>query len=211
MKINSKKSHELEFVIRDVNFFANMRSCLSMSDNLKIAMTRENLLDIPDYSLPDGYFFHWHCEGDSAHWKDIQSKADKYNHISENLFSEQFGTDPVTRKERILFLLHGDSFIGTASSWFDNDYHGAVWGRVHWVAILPEYQGRGLARPLMSAVCRRLALQGHDKAYLNTSTARIPAINLYLSFGFLPAIYSEMDMMAWRNIQKCLKFSLNLP
>lgn len=181
-----------------------------MSDNLKIEMICKNMRDMPEHSLPTGYSFHWHCAGDSAHWRDIQSKADKHNDISGSLFREQFGDDSELLNKRVLFLLHGDAFIGTASAWFDNGYHGEPWGRVHWVAILPEYQGKGLSRPLMSVICRRMMELGHEKAYLTTSTARVPAINLYLSFGFIPAIYSEKDRALWKNIENNLKFSLNL-
>jgi GNAT superfamily N-acetyltransferase len=182
-----------------------------MSGNYKIEMIRKDLRGIPEYSLPGGYSFRWHSPGNSARWSEIQSKADLYNDISDTLFEEQFGSEFELQNERILFLMRGDEYIGTASAWFDNDYHGERWGRIHWVAIVPEYQGRGLAKPLMGAVCRRLLELGHEKAYLSTSTVRIPAVNLYLSLDFSPAIYSKKDRSAWKMIENTLKFSLNLP
>ncbi len=57
----------------------------------------------------------------------------------------------------------------------------------------------------MSAVCKRIAELGDERAFLGTSTWRIPAINLYLHFGFVPHIRHEDDRAAWREIEPLLK------
>jgi ribosomal protein S18 acetylase RimI-like enzyme len=90
--------------------------------------------------------------------------------------------------------------IGTATAWFKDNFEGRRFGRVHWVAIVPEYQGRGLAKPLMSTICRRLQELGHDCAYLTTSTARLPAINLYRRFGFEPLIRTPEEADIWKRL-----------
>ena len=83
--------------------------------------------------------------------------------------------------------------------------NGESWGRVHWVAIRPEFQGRGLAKPLISASLRIIEQLGHDKVYLSTATPRLPAINLYLSQGFLPERHSEEDIVAWEEVARWIK------
>ena len=60
----------------------------------------------------------------------------------------------------------------------------------------------GLAKPLMTVVCNRLRELGHQRAYLTTATIRIPAIRLYLKFGFRPDIQNEQDRQAWRRLQE---------
>jgi len=77
---------------------------------------------------------------------------------------------------------------------------GTLWGRVHWMAMLPEVQGRGLGKALLTAICQRLRELGHERAYLHTSAARLPAIRLYLKFGFEPVIRNDGEAAAWEKI-----------
>jgi GNAT superfamily N-acetyltransferase len=57
---------------------------------------------------------------------------------------------------------------------------------VHWLAVLPAFQGRGLGKALMTVVCQRLRDLGHQRACLSTLIARGAALELYRQFGFRP-------------------------
>lgn len=174
--------------------------------NLPIAMIRPDLDDIPALSFPAGFRFRWYVAGDEQLWVAIQSAADAYNEISLGLFQQEFGSDQRLLHERIFFLENPQGrAIGTAAAWFNSSYMGRPFGRVHWVAILPDFQGQGLGKPLMTIVCRRLRELGHDRAYLTTSTARIPAINLYLQFGFRPQTYEDAEADIWHRLRPYLK------
>ena len=70
------------------------------------------------------------------------------------------------------------------------------------MAILPEWQGRGLSKPLLSAVMNLLIKTGHSSALLRTKPFRIVAINLYLNFGFEPFIETDEDLQKWRQITR---------
>jgi GNAT superfamily N-acetyltransferase len=124
---------------------------------VSISMIRRDLDCIPNHSLPPLFSLKWHRPGDEQHWLRIQQSADRYNQISLDLFWQQFGDDLEELARRQCFIVNakGES-IGTATAWFDLDYQGQDYGRVHWVAIVPEMQGRGLANSLMTAVCHRL-------------------------------------------------------
>jgi len=75
---------------------------------------------------------------------------------------------------------------------------------------VPRMQGRGLSKPFLSIVLKRMRELGHDRACLVTQTVRIPAINLYRKFGFIPHIRNRLDKTAWQQIGPKLKQPLRL-
>jgi GNAT superfamily N-acetyltransferase len=165
-------------------------------------MVRGDLEGLPRHPVPDGFAVRPYAPGDELAWVRIQSAADAHNVIVAELFRAQFGDDTVELGRR-LFMLEdpAGTAIGTAAAWFGGSRRGPSVGRVHWVAIHPAHQGRGLAKPLLSRVCHTLRALGHERAFLTTSTARIPAIGLYLSFGFVPEITGAQDAAAWAALQ----------
>jgi GNAT superfamily N-acetyltransferase len=177
---------------------------------LDIRMIRKNLDDIPEFGLPAGYSIRRYQPGDDKSWRRIHLLADKYTDVTRDLHEKEFGSNTQMLAERQYFLIDSkESPIGTASAWF-NDYREQSPGRVHWVAIVRAEQGKGLAKPLLTTVCNRLKKLGHDRALLTTQTVRIPAVNLYLKFGFVPAIDSERDRNIWRRLQKHVKYAVHV-
>ena len=176
---------------------------------IDVRMSRENLDDIPGYSLPVGYSIRWYRPGYEKHWQAVQSLADEYTRVTPDLFQEQFGTDTQLLSERQCFLCDSqDNIIGTATAWLDNQGEKPP-GRIHWLAIIPQQQGNGLAKPLLTTVCKRLKELGHSRTYLTTQSVRIPAINLYAKFGFAPVIDSDYDREIWEKLQKHIKYPLS--
>ncbi len=172
-------------------------------------MIREHLERIPQFALPSSFSIRWYQSGDAQAWVKIQQQADQYHSITPALFEREFGHNDAVLQDRQCFLCDASGqAIGTATAWFNDNYRGKPYGRVHWVALVPAMQGKGLAKPLLSAVCSRLRELNHTRAYLVTETARIPAINLYLKFGFVPEIKSANDLSAWREVERR---GLNVP
>lgn len=182
-------------------------------------MTRSSLDNIPEFAPPPGFQVRWYQPGDEAHWLRIHLVADPLNRITPELFEQQFAVRTVRACrpalsdespnglksalrdlcERQCYLLAPTGeVIGTGTAWFSDHFEGGRWGRVHWMAILPEFQGRGLGKALLSVICRRLRQLQHERAFLTTSTARLPAIKLYRKFGFEPLIRSAEDENLWR-------------
>jgi hypothetical protein len=57
---------------------------------------------------------------------------------------------------------------------------------------------------MLGACLVRMKTLGHVRAMLGTQTVRIPAINLYLSAGFVPEIADEADRAAWAEVARKL-------
>ena len=171
------------------------------SNSSRLKMIRENLEGIPDFTLPNGFALRWYGPGDEAFWFEIHQAADRYQPITKELFEQKFGTDQARLAERQCYLIDPDAKpIGTATAWFGEGPGLDVFGRVHWVALMPQHQGRGLSKPLLASVCERLRELGHQKVYLTTSTERKRAIQLYLRFGFVPWIQNEPERKLWSEI-----------
>lgn len=174
-------------------------------ENFSVSMIREHLERIPDYVLPRGYHYKWYQPGDEKLWVDIQLKSEKHAKISFDIFWREFDNNTEALKQRQCYLCDANGqAIGTTTAWFNDNYNGQPYGRIHWVAMIPEMQGKGLAKPLLSTACRRMRQLGHKRAYLVTSTARIPAINLYRKFGFVLEIRDEQDKRVWGAVLELL-------
>jgi GNAT superfamily N-acetyltransferase len=148
----------------------------------------------------------WFRTGDAVHWLRIHHDADPFNEIAPELFTRQFGTD-LKRLETCQCFVQ-DSIgrvVGTGTAWADSARGDGDWGRVYWLAILRQYQGRGLGKPLLAAVCNRLRELGHARARVLTSTGRLPAVALYLSFGFQPEVRTEADRAVWDKVLSTLR------
>jgi len=170
-----------------------------LARNAAVVMVRDTLDDVPDAALPTGCSVRAFATGDEPVWTAIQAAADAYNAIGPTRFADSFGTDAAAHRARILFVTDaGGRAIGTATAWWGVGAW-AGWGRLHWVAVLPDEQGRGIGRALVVAACRRLRELGHPRACLTTSAARLAAIHLYDALGFRPFIAGD-DGRVWRAI-----------
>jgi len=173
-------------------------------ENLHVRMIRPHLRDIPQFAFPEGFGIRPMRPGEAGLWLDIHRDAEPFFAIPEDLFAQQFGSDPAAQAWRCFFIVTArDVAVGTLSAWFNRDFQGADAGRIHWVAIRPAYQGRGLAKPAMAHAMNVLA-HWHDRAYLDTSTGRLPAIKIYLDFGFLPDLSLPGAVAAWRRVAAVL-------
>ncbi len=170
-------------------------------ENFEVRMIHEKLAETPILEFPSPFSTQVYKPGREEDWLRIHEQSDQLNIFTPFVFADQFGRDIELLKSCQFYLVNRDGEpIGTATAW--TDLRTAYSGRVHWVAILPQYQGQGLSKPLLSAVCQKLLTMGHSKGCLSTSTARIAAINLYLKFGFRPLIQSDEDEISWRRFEQ---------
>jgi GNAT superfamily N-acetyltransferase len=172
---------------------------------LRVEMIREHMRDIPEHPLPAGFSLRMFRPGDEALWVDVQSDADRLQTIDRSIFDRNFGDDIESLSDRSFFLIAPDgSAAGSITAWYGAEPYGKEWGRIHWVAVRPAFQGRGLSKPMMTAAMKRLALS-HERCYLTTATPRIAAIKVYLDFGFVPVADRPDAIRAWETVASVLR------
>lgn len=176
-------------------------------ENIPVVMILEDLNSLPEYSLPKGYTFRNYQEGDKQCWAEIETAAGEFTDPEKGIkqFELEFEPHLEEVKSRLIILEDNQGRgIGTAMSWFDDNFFRPDYGRVHWVGIIPEFQGKGLAKPLMSECMRRIR-ERHKKCYLTTQTTSYKAVKIYLDFGFIPYLKDETCPKAWNLLAEKLK------
>lgn len=184
-------------------------------EHIPVVMVREDLTNLPSFPLPPGYRLRYFRCGEAPLWAEIEVSVGEFPALEQALahFEKEFGPFPDEMEKRCLFLEDAAGrALGTTTAWFHNPswpaahphFAGKDYGRLHWVAIRPEHQGRKLAKPLVAAALRRLA-DFHARAYLTTQTTSARAVHLYLDLGFVPLEISERCPRAWRLLASVLK------
>lgn len=170
---------------------------------LAIRMYRPDLKGLPRHPLPDGFRLRLFRRDDRRTWLDIWQAAERYERITVGVFNRSMGYDMPAMPRRCMFLVAPDGRdVGTATAWYWRDPRGQRWGRLHWVGIIPEFQGLGLSKPLVAAAMDLMLSLRHRRAFLVTQTRRIAAIRTYLYFGFLPHTTNDVDRRAWRIVRQ---------
>src|SRR5699024_3863425 len=120
-------------------------------------------------------------------WAKLKVSVDEFQTVegAHTRFQSEFASQIDEFTQRCLFVVNDvGEVVGTATAWRGIPPHDdKEWGRLHWVSIAPDYQGRGLAKPLLSNVLNVMATY-HDKVYLTSQTTSFEAVNLYLQYGF---------------------------
>jgi len=174
--------------------------------NLSLTLVRPHLNDLPAAALPPDYSWRWFRFGDAAHWLHIHHDADPFNDICPELFPRQFGMDFKHLANRQLYVQDPiGRVVGTCTAWADETRPDGPCGRVYWLAVLRQFQGLGLGKAILAATCTRLRELGYSRACVVTSTGRLPAVNLYLQFGFQPEMHTAEDRLCWDHVFSVLK------
>lgn len=170
-------------------------------DNCSVNMIRPNLRDVPNIPFAEGFGIRPMTLEESGLWEDIERDAEPFYKIEPGLFMREFGGDHGSIPQRcFLMIAPNGCAVGTISAWYDRNFRGREYGRIHWVAVRPAWQGKGLAKAGLSQALKVLA-QWHDCAYLRTSIGRVVAIKLYLKFGFEPDMGAPRAPEAWAHFR----------
>lgn len=153
-------------------------------------MLERNLNDLPHFPLPEGYRYVFYQEGDRDRWIDIEKSAKEFTSYEQGLesWNRYYGGRENTLTNRMVFIEDTDGRkVATATAYYDVrgiDQSGDGW--LHWVAVRREYQGRGLAKPLITHVLDIMRRLGYTHAKIPTQTTTWLACKVYLDLGFRP-------------------------
>ncbi len=174
--------------------------------HLPVTMIRRNLNSLPHFPLPPGFSHRLFRKGDESLWAGIETAVSEFKNEKAALahFDKEFRPFMDDMENRCLLLeRNGGGVIGTATAWYNSSFREEDHGRLHWLAVHPDFQGKGLAKPLVSLVMKMIK-QYHRRAYLTSQTTSHVAIRVYLDFGFEPLIEGKECLEAWRLLEEKL-------
>ena len=165
---------------------------------INVLMTKKDMPLYPRYDLPEGFSFEFYKEGYEKFWADIIYGSGLKASFDEafEIFEKEFLPKRKLLPKLCLFVKDDTGrVVSTASLWQGTDF-GEPRFRIHWVATLPEFQGKGIAKAVLSKLLDVYKELGHgDWIYLVTQIWRYKAINVYSKFGFKP--YLEKRPVNW--------------
>ena len=167
----------------------------------KLVLQRKNLHDVPPVAVPPDYRIRSYRPGYETAWEDIIVEG--FGSEGRRQFDDTMAKDPAFNPDCVLFCLHHDEPVGTASAWHRNT-DGPQTGRLHLLAVKKGHRGKRLGYNLCAAVLQKFTAQARSRALLKTEDSRLAAITTYLKLDFLPFLTHENQRDRWRNILKQL-------
>lgn len=169
-------------------------------------MLERDLENLPHFPLPDGYRYAFFQPGDREQWIDIEKSAKEFASCEQGMesWNRYYGGREDELTGRMVFVEDADGRkAATATAFYDIrgiDKSGDGW--LHWVAVRREYQGRGLAKPLISYVLRLMQSLGYTHAKIPTQTTTWLACKIYLDLGFRPIPENAVNSReGWRIVK----------
>ena len=142
---------------------------------------------IPRFTLPKNYSFVYFGACDDHAWADIETSAGEFDNTrsASHYFVNHFLPYEDELKRRMLFIQdeNGEK-IATGSAWwhYSSENH---YPQLHWIAVKPAHQQKGLGKAIAFEALRRLIeIEGDIEIILETQTWSYRAIGIYLSAGF---------------------------
>ena len=147
--------------------------------------------------LPEGFSFHFYKEGDEHHWARIETSVLEFDSEKKALeyFKREFAPHVSEIKKRCVFINSPEGLpIATTTAWFCSS-DGTVHPQLHWVAVCPEYQRKGLGKAIVRKALQIFSITEPGKeVWLGTQTWSHAAIRLYYQLGFRVAREETVDL-----------------
>lgn len=145
-------------------------------------------LEISEYDLPENFTIRSFRKGaDESRWCEVRNKGFANLQGSETPITPEMVREMVSGEGYIeggmMFLFHKDRPVGVVMG-EDDDYDGVPAMLINTLAIIPEYQGRGLGRILLRAALQFAKGKSYNRAILSVNGENERAKSLYIQEGF---------------------------
>lgn len=144
-------------------------------------------------ALPAGFRYALYRPGDIDNWAAIETSVGEFDgeDAARAYFERVFLPQEDELRKRMCFIEAEGEKVATATAWrFEQD--GAFCPALHWVAVRPEWQDRGLGRAVVGrALSLCAALDPEKPVCLHTQTWSHKAVGIYQQFGFMLALDGE--------------------
>ncbi len=164
-----------------------------------ILMTNENTREYPRYDLLEGFTFDFYRKGYEEAWAKIQFDLEQTDSVdsAKQLFEDEFAIGCENLEKQYVFVLNGEKKVVSYGSVWSGEHFGEGFYRLHWIATAAEYQGRGIAKALLTKLLDVYnEIDNKNFIYLVSQTWSYKAINLYQKFGFTP--YLGEKPISWK-------------
>ena len=165
----------------------------------ELLMKYNNTSEYKQYELPDGFHYEFFKPGDEEEWVNIHIESGEFTSYEKGLkhFHDFYDYFIDELPKRCVFIVDDNTNekVATATiSLLETPEYGYR-AAVDWVAIKRPYQGRKLAKPLITKFLEIANNLGHKEIILHTQTTTWLAAKLYLDYGF--DILNEDEIEGW--------------
>ena len=167
---------------------------------MKLYMCKEKS-NLNKEKLHKDYSLSFYQKGDKHAWANIMYKTKEFSSVKEALerFENEFSKKEEKLKCTCMFIeTKKQEKIATIIAW-NGTFNNQEIGRIHWLSVVPEHQGKSLSKYLLYKASE-LLFQKYDLIYLSTQSKSEKAINLYLNNRFKPCQFNETVEKEWDRI-----------
>ena len=165
-----------------------------------VLMTCPHPLTYPRFELPEGYTLRPYEPGMEKDWAALQVSVEQMDTEEQAIaqFNEEFLGDMETFKMRSAFIYGPNGKLAASGVlWYGYHFGPRRSTRLHWIAVAPEEQGKGLCKALMTILFDAYHTCGKTHGiYVTSQTWSYKALNIYRQFGFKP--YQGPQPSGWK-------------